>query len=76
MWSLGGNAALMANKLAHVGVPHVHLVTTASTQLASFLHSNITIIKPSHIDIDDIHYIVEYRKNDRVGDVTAPRANR
>ena len=66
----------MANRLALSGVNHVHLVTTASSRLASYLHPSITIVKPDHIDTDDTHFIIEYKKNDRILDITAPRANR
>jgi len=73
--ALGGNAPVIANRLAREGAI-VYLGGQGSDDLKDFgLHSRLTSSGPK-VDQSDIHLIMEYDKNDRFGELESPRANR
>nr|XP_033792440.1 ADP-dependent glucokinase-like [Geotrypetes seraphini] len=73
-WSLGGNAPVMANRLAREGCD-VLLGGRLSTEQMNVLSEHITVAgKP--VDDADIHLILEYPTGAKWGDYTAGRANR
>jgi hypothetical protein len=74
---LGGNAALMATKLAKLGVSVV-LGGRIGPKAASLLHANIHPAAPTAAE-DDTHLILEYKAGETFagdGGAGAPRANR
>lgn len=74
--ALGGNAPVMANRLAREGCS-VLLGAKMSDEAAKHLHSGVQLASnatPNHRD--DIHLIMEYDKGEQWGRYVAPRANR
>eukprot|EP00743_Colponemidia_sp_Colp-15_P002790 GILK01003019.1.p1 GENE.GILK01003019.1~~GILK01003019.1.p1 ORF type:complete len:483 (+),score=90.59 GILK01003019.1:40-1449(+) len=73
--STGGNAALMANKLAIMGCS-VLLGGPVGPRLQRHLHPSITLAEKTLADNDEVHLIMEYQVGHRWGPTVAPRANR
>ena len=74
--ALGGNAPVMANRLAREGCS-VLLGAKMSKEAASQLHGGIRLAGNTTMEHrDDIHLIMEYDKGERWGNYEAPRANR
>ncbi|XP_029449685.1 ADP-dependent glucokinase-like [Rhinatrema bivittatum] len=73
-WSLGGNAPVMANRLAREGCS-VLLGGRLSTDQMNVLAEHITVAGEP-VDDADIHLILEYPTGARWGDYIAGRANR
>lgn len=74
--ALGGNAPVMAKRLAMEGCS-VLLGAKMSEEAAKHLHNDVqltSIATANHSD--DIHLIMEYDKDERWGIYEAPRANR
>jgi len=78
-FALGGNAAIMATRLASVGCP-VFLGSYAGSQMKKLLHANIRLADPSLASPeDDVHLIIEYGKGELFSSdaaLASPRANR
>ena len=76
VWTLGGNAYVIANRMALEGMS-VTLAGHIASGDRSLLHPGITAL-PVHLDTyqEDIHLILEYGTNTTWGDYTTPRANR
>ena len=73
--ALGGNAPVIANRMAREGA-RVYLGGQAGSDLDEFgLHPRLTCAGPK-VEQSDIHLIVEYDKNEKFDYLTAPRANR
>ena len=74
--ALGGNAPVMANRLAREGCS-VLLGAKMSKEAASQLHGGVQLAGNTTMEHrDDIHLIMEYDKGERWGNYEAPRANR
>jgi len=70
---IGGNAALMGQRLATEGVT-VLLAGAIGHRLQPLLHENI---KPINVqEKDEVHLILEYPKDATWGNLESPRANR
>ncbi|ELR12829.1 ADPdependent glucokinase [Acanthamoeba castellanii str. Neff] len=74
VYSTGGNAALMANRLAELG-SEVFLGGPIGPRLAELLHPNIQHMGGEGTK-DEVHLILEYPRGAQWGHLTAPRANR
>ncbi|XP_070577567.1 ADP-dependent glucokinase-like [Ptychodera flava] len=72
--ALGGNAPVMANRLAIEGCD-VLLGASMSDKLMSELKEEVQVTG-SILPVDDVHLIMEYKSGERWGKYTAPRANR
>ena len=72
--ALGGNAPVMANRFALEGA-HVLLAAKMSKNFQQTIHENIQVIGDV-IEKDDIHLILEYKRNEHWGNLKSPRANR
>merc|ERR1719508_610198 len=73
-WELGGNAPVMAARFAKEGA-NVLLAAKLSPGLAGWLPEGVQVAGEA-IDTDDIHLILEYKREEAWDDVKAPRANR
>lgn len=79
-YRVGGNAALMATNLARLGCK-VQLGGPIGDTLAGLLDPRIDTVSPTREDdggsvTDAVHLILEYQKDQTMGDMAAPRANR
>ena len=77
-YAVGGNAPVMANRLAHEGF-EVLLAAKMNPEQAQTLHHAVHLladVKSNNQHGDDIHLILEYGTGDRWGDYCSPRANR
>ncbi|XP_059841643.1 ADP-dependent glucokinase [Hypanus sabinus] len=73
-WSLGGNAPVMANRLAKEGC-EVLMGSRLTPDLIAVLQEHITVTsKP--VDETDIHLILEYSTGSKWGQLVSRRANR
>ncbi|XP_069787083.1 ADP-dependent glucokinase [Narcine bancroftii] len=73
-WSLGGNAPVMANRLAKEGC-EVLMGSRLSPDLIAVLQEHVTVTsKP--VDETDIHLILEYSSGSKWGQLVSRRANR
>ncbi|XP_078504750.1 ADP-dependent glucokinase-like [Lissotriton helveticus] len=73
-WSLGGNAASMANRLAREGCD-VLLGGRFSREQSKALSQNVTVAG-DFVEDADIHLILEYATGSRWGEYISRRANR
>ncbi|GFS15232.1 ADP-dependent glucokinase [Elysia marginata] len=73
-WALGGNAAVMARRLAMEGFDVLLGARMGDTALKT-IPDSVKVIGNT-IARSDIHLIMEYKTNDRWGQFTSPRANR
>ncbi|XP_053201579.1 ADP-dependent glucokinase-like [Panonychus citri] len=74
--SIGGNAPIMASRLAKEGIKNILLGAHMSPQLSKYLTSSITIAGPS-TETDDVHLLIEYPTGENWLDLySSPRANR
>lgn len=73
-WSLGGNAPMMANRLAREGCD-VLLGGRLSSDLKDFLSEHITVAGKT-VEEADIHLILEYPNGAKWGNYVSRRANR
>lgn len=71
---LGGNAALMAQRMAAMGVKVV-LGGRIGPRARALLPPSVASAAPQ-ADTDDVHLILEYGKGEEFGGVASPRANR
>ncbi|EGG23959.1 conditioned medium factor [Cavenderia fasciculata] len=73
----GGNAGIMANRLALEGC-HVVLGGIVGKTLKSLLNSTVEVIEYARDDMeyDEVHLIMEYARNSSFGPIVTPRANR
>ena len=69
--NLGGNAPVIALRMAREGA-EVILGAQDSPDLPI---GNVSPSGPA-VDVADIHLILEYKKGEKIGAFTAPRANR
>nr|CAH8830221.1 unnamed protein product [Trichobilharzia regenti] len=80
-WSLGGNAPVMASRLAREGA-QVALAARLSQRQISHLPSGVKVLMAPpdfglpDIPEEDIHLVLEYESGDKLEDSVAPRANR
>jgi len=74
VYSTGGNAALMANRLADLG-SRVFLGGSIGPRLASLLHKSISHKGGEGVK-DEVHLILEYAPGESWGQLTSPRSNR
>jgi len=72
--AIGGNAPVMANRMASEGA-EVLLASQGASAFKQQLHSNVQLAG-SEVEHDDIHLILEYKTGDRIGQFQSPRANR
>lgn len=72
---IGGNAALMAETLASIGYNNVHVGGRVGPKLLSMLNRSISLLLPPAAS-DEVHLILEYRKESYYNGQVAPRANR
>lgn len=72
--ALGGNAPVMAQRMAQEGA-EVLLAAKLSESTRKSLHSNLKVLGEA-LEEDDIHLILEYKTGDKWGKFTSPRANR
>ena len=74
--ALGGNAPVMANRLAREGCS-VLLGAKMSEEAAKQLHNGVQVAGNTTADHhDDVHLIMEYDKGEQWGRYESPRANR
>jgi len=73
-WELGGNAPVMAARFAREGA-EVLLAAKLSPGLAGWLPRGVRVAG-GEIATDDVHLIMEYKREEAWGQVRAPRANR
>ena len=73
-WELGGNAPVMAARFAKEGA-NVLLAAKLSPGLAGWLPEGVQVAGGA-IDTDDIHLILEYKREETWDHVKTPRANR
>ena len=73
-WELGGNAPVMAARFAREGA-EVLLAAKLSPGLAGWLPRGVRVAG-GQIATDDVHLIMEYKREEAWGQVKAPRANR
>ncbi|XP_071079420.1 ADP-dependent glucokinase-like [Haliotis cracherodii] len=74
VWSLGGNAPVMANRLAKEGLD-VLLGARLTPNMAKALDPSIKVTGKQTIT-EDVHLLLEYKAGAKWGQYTAPRANR
>lgn len=72
--ALGGNAPVMAKRFAMEGAD-VLLAAKMSDEFRTNIHPSIKVTG-DNIEVDDIHLILEYKRNERWGKWQSPRANR
>lgn len=72
--ALGGNAPVMANRFAIEGAD-VLLAAKMSTHFRDNINEDITVTG-DNINIDDVHLILEYKRNEEWAGLKSPRANR
>jgi len=73
-WGLGGNAPVMAARFAREGAK-VLLGAKLSPGLAEWIPEGMEVAG-GDIDTDDVHLIMEYKRNEEWDGVFSPRANR
>jgi len=73
-WGLGGNAPVMAARFAREGAK-VLLGAKLSPGLAEWIPEGMEVAG-GDIDDDDVHLIMEYKRNEEWDGVVSPRANR
>ncbi|GFO14322.1 ADP-dependent glucokinase-like [Plakobranchus ocellatus] len=73
-WAIGGNAAVIARRLAMEGFD-VLLGARMGQNALDTISDSVKVIGNS-IPRSDIHLIMEYKTNDQWGKFTSPRANR
>lgn len=74
---IGGNAALMAEKLVtFIPAADIYLVAPIGPQLKKLLHSQLNIPRESLAVQDEIHVIMEYPSHEVWGQITSSCANR
>ena len=73
-WGLGGNAPVMAARFAREGA-RVLLGAKLSPSLQHWIPEGMRVAGGAVAE-DDVHLIVEYKRNEAWGEVTSPRANR
>ena len=75
-FALGGNAPVMAKRFAIEGCS-VLLGSKMSARAAKNLHSDIVLASNATSDqVDDIHLLLEYDKDEKWGKYVSPRGNR
>lgn len=74
-WALGGNAPVIAKRLAAEGLKDVTLGAYLSKPLFDDLSVKMSIAGQV-VEVDDVHIILEYERDSRWQHLTAPRANR
>jgi ADP-dependent glucokinase len=76
-WFIGGNAALMANRFAIEGCS-VLLGGAVGNTLSSLLHPSIDLLDSASLANfkEEVHLILEYKKESTWGTFHSPRANR
>jgi len=73
-WGLGGNAPVMAARFAREGAK-VLLGAKLSPGLAEWIPEGMEVAG-GVIDTDDVHLIMEYKRNEEWDGIVSPRANR
>eukprot|EP00094_Tigriopus_californicus_P001080 TCALIF_01045-PA protein Name:"Similar to Adpgk ADP-dependent glucokinase (Mus musculus)" AED:0.27 eAED:0.27 QI:205/0.53/0.35/0.64/0.92/0.85/14/0/1299 len=74
-YALGGNAPVMALRFAQEGA-EVLLAGRMSPELKKSLPTMITVAGSDHVAHDDVHLILEYKRNQVWQQYQSPRANR
>ncbi|MFH4978692.1 hypothetical protein AB6A40_005401 [Gnathostoma spinigerum] len=74
---IGGNAALMAEKIAHT-FPRttVYLVGPIGPRSQALLHQSIVRTNSTRIVKDEVHIIMEYKQGEILGEFVAPASSR
>ncbi len=76
-YAIGGNAALMAQKLASSYMrAQVLLVGPIGPRLKALLHPLVRTQNSTRIAKDEIHISMEYRQGEIWGDMVAPASSR
>jgi ADP-dependent glucokinase len=65
----------MALRFAKEGAK-VLLAAKMTEKMRKDLHESITLAGSDHVERDDIHLILEYKRQESWGKYTSPRANR
>ncbi|XP_072484525.1 ADP-dependent glucokinase isoform X2 [Notamacropus eugenii] len=73
---VGGNAALIGQKLATNSDLKVLLCGPVGPKLHQLLDDNIVVPPESMQEVDEFHLILEYQAGEQWGQLTAPNANR
>lgn len=73
--ALGGNAPVMANRFALEGADQILLAAKMTPSFKDKTHETIKVTG-ADVDQDDVHLILEYKRNEKWNDWIAPRANR
>ncbi|XP_043838385.1 ADP-dependent glucokinase isoform X2 [Dromiciops gliroides] len=73
---VGGNAALIGQKLAANSDLKVLLCGPVGPKLHQLLDDNIVVPPESMQEVDEFHLILEYQAGEQWGQLTAPNANR
>ena len=73
-WGLGGNAPVMAARFAKEGAK-VLLGAKLSPGLAEWIPEGM-VVAGGEIEADDVHLILEYKRDEEWAGFTSPRANR
>ncbi|XP_001365190.2 ADP-dependent glucokinase isoform X2 [Monodelphis domestica] len=73
---VGGNAALIGQKLAANSDLKVLLCGPVGPKLHQLLDDNIVVPPESMQEVDEFHLILEYQAGEQWGPLTAPNANR
>jgi len=74
-WAVGGNAPVMALRFALEGAK-VLLSAKITEDMRRGLHESIAVAQSSVVDEDDVHLILEYKREEKWGKYVSPRANR
>ncbi len=76
-WAIGGNAPVMALRFAREGAT-VLLAAKMTQRNAENLHERITLAgaDSDRLEKDDVHLILEYKREEQWGKYRSPRANR
>lgn len=73
-WRLGGNAPVMSIRFFKEGAD-VLLAAQMSTKLQNSLPAGLRLVGES-VEMDDVHFILEYKAGEKWGPLKSPRANR
>ncbi|XP_022097325.1 ADP-dependent glucokinase-like isoform X2 [Acanthaster planci] len=75
-WTIGGNAPVMANRMAREGC-QVLLGSVISDTIAKEIETGVKVTSHStDQEVEEVHMILEYKTGETWGSFSAPRANR
>ena len=74
-WAVGGNAPVMALRFAREGAK-VLLAAKMTSEMKRNLPASVEVASSKVVAKDDIHLILEYKREEKWGKYESPRANR